>query len=400
MIQSTWLFAALASLLFASRRAFVSADIVIENDLINPEEIFDFVVLQDSSHWWLSPNSTHYFCIMRGLWNPFNHPKKYPNLARMSNPIMYSSTKQYMPWLINRATTWGVEKIAETGFTDTFKIETKAAGDMINDIQEGRGFFIDQEDPEKNYAYMPGIKVTPDFPFLSGLAGMSPTPDWFTGFYLLDVIDEYDRTFWNRMIIHTYPWDAGTDDGDTYMSVDQDLDPPKAIQRITPKNAPNGIFLSPDGREVRPVAEWDCALHVCEEGEEYCEPDNWPPENGCDMLKYPGCETECDPGFDPVCEECQPKPKPIILGAAPESEEDNRVFYRNCCQSNHEPLEGKCVPGWIKPEDEGKEGGSTKKDKPARKFFRPFYKGAAASHFSPEFVATVCLMAMGLMVAF
>lgn len=92
---------------------FATADIVVENDLINPEEIYDFIVLQDSDHWWLSPNTTQYFCIMRGLWNPFNHPKKYPNLARMSNPVMYSSTKQYLPWLINRATTWGVEKIAE-----------------------------------------------------------------------------------------------------------------------------------------------------------------------------------------------------------------------------------------------------------------------------------------------
>eukprot|EP00527_Entomoneis_sp_CCMP2396_P004032 CAMPEP_0198148804 /NCGR_PEP_ID=MMETSP1443-20131203/43407_1 /TAXON_ID=186043 /ORGANISM="Entomoneis sp., Strain CCMP2396" /LENGTH=403 /DNA_ID=CAMNT_0043813619 /DNA_START=50 /DNA_END=1261 /DNA_ORIENTATION=- len=376
-----------------------SADIVVENDLINPEEIFDFIVLQDSNHWWLSPNTTQYFCVMRGLWNPYNHPKKFPNLARVSNPLIYTSSKQYLPWLINRATTWGVEKIAETGFTDTFKVEARAAGRMVNDLQEGKGFFVDQEDPEKNYAYLPGIKVTPDYPFLSGIAGLMPTPDWFTGFYLLDVIDEYDRTFWNRILIHTYPWDSGTDAGDTYMSVDQDLDPPRNVERITPKNAPNGIFLSPDGRTVPPVAEWDCVLHVCEEGEDDCQPDNWPPENGCDMLKYPGCELECDPEFDEVCEECKPKPKLIKLGAAPDENENGRTFYRSCCQSNHEPLNGMCTPGWRSPSKGGTgadDEGTSKKD--GRSFWRPFRSGSgAASNLSTSsLVSTMVLMGMGL----
>lgn len=151
-------------------------------------------------------------------------------------------------------------------------METKAAGNWINDLQEGKGFFVNAEDPEKNYAYMPGVKVTADYPFLSGLASMMPTPDWFTGFYLLDTIDEFDRTFWHRIIIHTYPWDAGTDGGVTYMSVDQDMDPQENVHRITTQNAPEGIFLSPDGRSVRPVAEWDCVLHVCAEDEEECSP--------------------------------------------------------------------------------------------------------------------------------
>merc|ERR1712226_816638 len=97
------------------------------------------------------------------------------------------------------------------------------------------------------------------------------------------------------------------------------------------------------------MGEWDCALHTCEEGENYCEPDNWPPQNGGDMLKYPGCEFQCDPETTEICEECKPKPKPIILGSTSDAdEESDRVFYRNCCQSNHEPLEGKCLPGWVR----------------------------------------------------
>lgn len=98
-----------SSLLFG----FVSADIVVENDLIDPKDIYDVVVQQDSKHWWMSTNVTKYYCVMRGLWNPQNHPAEFPQLARFSNPLMYSSTKQFLPWLPKRATTYGVEKIAE-----------------------------------------------------------------------------------------------------------------------------------------------------------------------------------------------------------------------------------------------------------------------------------------------
>jgi hypothetical protein len=105
--------------------SFTSADIVVENDLIKPEEIYDFVVLQDSDHWWQSRNVTKYYCVMRGLWNPQNHPQKFPQLARMSNPLVYSGTKEFRPWLLNRQTTWGVEKVAEVRPRRSFAISPK-----------------------------------------------------------------------------------------------------------------------------------------------------------------------------------------------------------------------------------------------------------------------------------
>ena len=205
----------------------------------------------------------------------------------------------------------------------------------VFDITEGNGFFVDKEDPEKNFAFLPPITVNAEYQFLSGISSMQPSPDWYTGFYLLDVIDEYDRTYWNRIIIHTYPWDAGTDGGTSYTSIDEDMDPPLNVERIYKRNVPpGGIFLSPDGNEVRPVAEWDCMLHVCPGEEEDCMMENWPPANGCDLLKYPGCENECNPEVE-RCQECKPKAK----------DGDRQVYYRNCCQSNYDPVRGKCDVG-------------------------------------------------------
>lgn len=204
----------------------------------------------------------------------------------------------------------------------------------VYEISEGQGFFVDKLDPEKNFAFLPSITVSAEYQFLSGISSMQPSPDWYTGFYLLDTIDEYDRTYWNRMIIHTYPWDAGTDGGTSYTSIDEDMDPPLNVERIKPKNAPpGGIFISPDG-DIRPVAEWDCMLHVCPGEGVDCEMENWPPANGCDLLKYPGCEHECNPEVE-RCQECEPKAK----------DGNRQVFYKSCCQSNYKPVRGKCEAG-------------------------------------------------------
>jgi len=136
-------------------------------------------------------------------------------------------------------------------------------------------------------------------------------------------------------LIRTYPWDAGTDAGDSYTAVDHELDPPQGVFRITPDNAPNGIFVSPNGKEVLPVAEWQCVLHTCDAGvpAKDCHKSNWPPANGCDLLKYPGCdESYCDPDTDSPCQACKPK----------EYDDGAVVFYPDCCQSNHEPMIGSC----------------------------------------------------------
>ena len=122
------------------------------------------------------------------------------------------------------------------------------------------------------------------------------------------------------------------------------------------------------------------------------------------MLKYPGCESECDPEFDEVCEECKPKPKAVKLGESnADSEENRRVFYRSCCQSNHEPLRGyTCTPSYSHGRGEDGEGGggSDSEDKKCS-FWRPIKcfrekKSAAADHNTSVY-ATFALLGISLL---
>jgi hypothetical protein len=47
------------------------------------------------------------------LWTKIDHPNEYPQFARLSDFILYSSTTGFLPWLIGRQTTVGVETLAE-----------------------------------------------------------------------------------------------------------------------------------------------------------------------------------------------------------------------------------------------------------------------------------------------
>jgi Spondin_N len=94
--------------------AQAAADIIFENEEIKLEEIFDLdyarngnVSISDSSV------TTSYYCTFRSNWNVANHPALYPALARWGNPLMFSHTKQYAPFIKKRAAPSGVEQLVE-----------------------------------------------------------------------------------------------------------------------------------------------------------------------------------------------------------------------------------------------------------------------------------------------
>jgi len=218
----------------------------------------------------------------------------------------------------------------QAGFTETFFEEIKRAGEyVVYDSKEGEGFFINQRNWDKNYVYMPPVTVSGEYSFLSGIAGISPSPDWFTGFYLFDTLKEQGQTFWESFKIRTYPWDAGTDDGTHYEDPDRDTDPPGLVHRIQLGETVDNIFLSPAGDEVPYLAEWECVLHTCPMEDPACEKKNWPPTNGCDVLRFPECAEICDPETM-ECEQCRR-----------ESENEERVFKKDCCLAGRTPKDGR-----------------------------------------------------------
>lgn len=90
----------------------VMADITVVNNLIVPSQIYDFTYSNTSNVWWRGRNRTMYYCIFRSLWTKDSAPNDYPKQARFTDPFMYSSTKEFLPWQLGKAVSVGIGKIA------------------------------------------------------------------------------------------------------------------------------------------------------------------------------------------------------------------------------------------------------------------------------------------------
>jgi len=90
---------------------------------------------------------------------------------------------------------------------------------------------------------------------LSVASMLGPSPDWVVGVSKLNLCQK-DCTWARSMIIDLYPWDAGTDNGISYMSPNSETKPREKMKPITtlyPED-PRSPFYDPSGRPMHPLA--------------------------------------------------------------------------------------------------------------------------------------------------
>lgn len=102
---------------------------------------------------------------------------------------------------------------------------------------------------------------------------LGPSPDWIVGVSKLNLCQR-DCTWTKSTIVDLYPWDAGTDNGITYMSPNSETKPREKMRPITtlyPED-PRAPFYDPSGRPMRPLAR----LHLVREAtyEKSCDNQN------------------------------------------------------------------------------------------------------------------------------
>lgn len=85
---------------------------------------------------------------------------------------------------------------------------------------------------------------------------LGPSPDWVVGVSKLNLCQK-DCTWAKSMLIDLYPWDAGTDNGISYMSTNSETKPREKMKPITtfyPED-PRSPFYDPSGRPMLPLAK-------------------------------------------------------------------------------------------------------------------------------------------------
>ena len=84
----------------------------------------------------------------------------------------------------------------------------EAQGEAVLDHSESsqQKWFIN----ERDFVHIPPVESSFQFPYLSMMASIMPSPDWYSGFYSFWLIDEYSNTWYDHLKIQVKPWDAGT----------------------------------------------------------------------------------------------------------------------------------------------------------------------------------------------
>ena len=143
-------------------------------------------------------------------------------------------------WTLGGTASAGVESMAETGGTATLAAEINAR------IPDGALTVIGGSGTgSPGSATIRQFSVNTEYPLVTLVTMIAPSPDWFAGVSGLPLLDENGQWI-EELTVTLYPLDAGSDSGPYYTAPNQDTSPREAIgslQGVAPfSSAPVGTF--------------------------------------------------------------------------------------------------------------------------------------------------------------
>lgn len=195
-----------------------------------------------------------YEVTFEGLWSRNTHPKDFPSngwLTRFSDIIGASHTVDYTFWSYGDVASEGLRQLAENGNTRMLESELKAKSEHIRTIIKARGISY----PNITGRTFAVFRVDNRHHLMSLVSMLDPSPDWVVGVSSLELCLR-NCSWVESRVLNLYPWDAGTDDGFTYVSPNQPISPRHPIRRIKSNspNDPRSPFYDPTGAEMKPLA--------------------------------------------------------------------------------------------------------------------------------------------------
>ncbi|MBV1924880.1 MAG: spondin domain-containing protein [Dokdonia sp.] len=175
-----------------------------------------------------------YEIIFDSNWSQATHPHTSGSLPSQAHwsPFAIAVHNDQVDFLsMGDLASQGIENIAETGNTSVFLQDVNTAitngtakeGFQAGDIDDALGSVIFD------------VVLTEEYPLLTILSMIAPSPDWFVA---TDGLELFDGTNWTQeIILDVYAYDAGTDTGVDYQSANTDANPPQVIsslQGVTP----------------------------------------------------------------------------------------------------------------------------------------------------------------------
>ncbi|CAK1544782.1 unnamed protein product [Leptosia nina] len=196
-----------------------------------------------------------YKMVFEGLWSPQTHPKDFPVqamwLTHFSDIIGATHPKNFSFWGEGQIATDGFRSLAEWGSVGLLERELRQRGGLLRSIVRAQGLWH----PRVNSNTSATFTVDRKRHFFSAASMFGPSPDWVVGVNGLELCNK-DCSWVESKVIDLYPYDAGTDNGISYMSANSETAPRERMYRITtmyPED-PRAPFYDPQKREMNPMA--------------------------------------------------------------------------------------------------------------------------------------------------
>lgn len=182
-------------------------------------------------------DSAQYQVRFDATWSAGSHPIDFPPGAHFSSLIGGVHGAGASFWRPGELASAGIRDMAERGRTSPLDAEVAAAIAAGQALEVIRGGAVS---PSPGSATA-NFGIHRDFPLVSLVTMIAPSPDWFVGVYGLSLFENGDWVEQKKIAL--YGWDAGTDDGPDFTSPNAASQPPQPIALLASGSFANGVPL-------------------------------------------------------------------------------------------------------------------------------------------------------------
>lgn len=171
-------------------------------------------------------DSAVYTLTFRSVWSAATHPEGFPEFAHFSSLIGGTHRDAVSFWNEDSLASPGIQAMAEIGSKTPLRDEVQAAidaGDAAR-IISGGGLIVSPGSVDVTFT------MDPSFPLVTVVSMIAPSPDWFVGVSGLSLCD--DGEWVDSLVVDLYAYDAGTDSGIDYGSLNEPSVPHVPIYSI------------------------------------------------------------------------------------------------------------------------------------------------------------------------
>lgn len=167
-----------------------------------------------------------YEVTFTAIWSEETHRDGFPFNPHFSGLIGAAHNDSVTFWEVGEYASAGIRNMAENGEKNPLIMIIDEAISEKTAYKKISGGGINPSPGSVNLEF----EVSKDYPLVTLVSMIAPSPDWFVGVESLNLFEE--GVFVDKKIVSLFAYDAGTDNGPTYTSPDELAVPPDKIFKI------------------------------------------------------------------------------------------------------------------------------------------------------------------------